>query len=61
MSLPLSPPHKQFADPAILVSHFIRQIEGQHIRTATQEPAMLHYDCKTGGMVEYRWQALHAF
>ncbi|TEB17636.1 hypothetical protein FA13DRAFT_1720562 [Coprinellus micaceus] len=48
-----SPPRTQFADPAIVMSHFIQQIKTQHLRTPTQEPIMLYFNFKTKGLVEY--------
>ncbi|KAJ3540108.1 hypothetical protein NMY22_g4446 [Coprinellus aureogranulatus] len=48
-------PRIQTPDIRIMLSHFIRQVEARHVRTKTQRPAPLHFDSKTGGLVEFYW------
>ncbi|KAJ3527999.1 hypothetical protein NMY22_g9571 [Coprinellus aureogranulatus] len=53
--LPRNVPRIQTPDPSLMLSHFIRQVEARHIRTPSQPPTPLHYDPKTGSLVEYLW------
>ncbi|KAJ3492751.1 hypothetical protein NMY22_g20308 [Coprinellus aureogranulatus] len=48
-------PRIQTPDLRILLSHFLRQIEARHVRTKEHPAVPLHYDSKTGNLVEYFW------
>lgn len=51
------PPPKQFCTPSIILDHFLRQIESHHVHTPSRTPLPLHYNSKTGSLIEYPWYA----
>lgn len=54
-------PAIQSPEPRIMLAHFIHQIEARHISTPNHPPVMLHWDFKTGALVEYAWYAARSY
>ncbi|KAJ3505843.1 hypothetical protein NMY22_g17436 [Coprinellus aureogranulatus] len=48
-------PSVQTPDIGCLLSHFLRQIEGHHVKTPSRSPLALHYNHKTQSLSEYPW------
>ncbi|KAJ3518774.1 hypothetical protein NMY22_g13513 [Coprinellus aureogranulatus] len=46
---------KQNPLPPAILAHFLRQIEGGHVRTPASKPVPLHYDSETKSLKEFRW------
>ncbi|KAJ3533282.1 hypothetical protein NMY22_g7399 [Coprinellus aureogranulatus] len=48
-------PSVQTPDIGCLLSHFLRQVEGHHVKTPSRSPLALHYQPKTQSLAEYPW------